>query len=94
MNIIFVYKLKINLLQYYKGLFHGIVPCLLLTMLAGFLFSKIGLTGWFGLSINIVVMVIVYVVLLALFGANSYEKLLAISCIKKATRILHVNAHK
>ena len=74
MNLIFVKKIKISLLTYYRGLFRGIVPCLIIAIGGGYAFSLIGLGGWVGFGVNVIVLVGVYGAAMLLFGMNAYEK--------------------
>ncbi|MBQ9413553.1 MAG: DUF4234 domain-containing protein [Clostridia bacterium] len=85
MNLLFVKKIKISLAKYYGGLFKGILPCLAITGLAGFGFSFIGLSGWLGFAVNVIVMVAVYAVAMLLFGMNAYEKHLVFGVVRKIT---------
>lgn len=84
MNIIFCKKIKMNLWYYYKGLFKGILPCMIITSAVGFVanyFMKSG--GWLCLIIEIVLMCLVYAVCMLLFGMNAYEKGLVSSIFRK-----------
>jgi hypothetical protein len=74
MNVIFKKKIKIKLKAYYFGLFKGIMPCLLITACTGWLFSFLGLSGWLGWLVNVMVMITIYIVCMLLFGLNKYEK--------------------
>lgn len=84
MNVIFYKKLKLNLLYYYKGLFKGIVPAMIISIFIGFIslniFSNI---GWISFLINIIIMYSIYMICLLVFGMNDYEKLLIKSVIRK-----------
>ena len=86
MNVIFRWKLKISLTQYYWGLFKGIVPCLAITFTAGWFLRYIPLNGWLGFAVCIAALVLVYGVSMLLFGFNKYEKGLIGSIIKKIFR--------
>ncbi len=86
MNLIFVKKIKIKLSTYYLGLFKGIIPSMLIAIAAGFGFSFIGLSGWIGLGVNVLVVVAVYLIAMSLFGMNRYEKDLIFGMIKKVFR--------
>ncbi len=86
MNVIFRWKLKISLTQYYWGLFKGIVPCLALTFAVGWFLRYIPLNGWLGFAVCIAALVLVYGVSMLLFGFNKYEKGLIGSIIKKIFR--------
>lgn len=83
MNLIFVKKIQINLRAYYRGLFRGILPALLLTAVAGTLFGLLKLDGWIGFVLNVAFMISVYGGLMLLFGMNDYEKQLLRSMIVK-----------
>ncbi len=73
-NIIFKTKLKVRIGKLFWGYFKGIVPCLLISGAAGYGFSFLKLEGWGGLLLNIVFTLFVYMVLMAIFGLNKYEK--------------------
>ena len=74
MNIVFKKEIGISLREYYIGLFKGILPCLILSAVAGILISLLRLNGLLGFALNIVTMVVVYVVAMWLFGFNSGER--------------------
>ena len=84
MNVIFYKKLKLNLFNYYKGLFKGIVPAMIISIFFGFIslniFSNI---AWVSFLINIIIMCSTYMICLLAFGMNDYEKLLIKSVIRK-----------
>lgn len=86
MNLVFKRKLKISLLSYYKGLFKGILPSMIISIAAGLLFMLIGLGGWIGFFVNVAVMVAVYFGMLMLFGMNKYEKGTLSGILKKVLR--------
>ena len=83
MNCIFVKKIKINLFRYYTGLFKGIVPCLAVATLSGYLFSLLRIDGWLGLMANIAFMVGIYVLCMMYFGMNQYERSLVLGALAK-----------
>ena len=83
MNLLFVKKLEINIGYYYKSLYKGILPCLIVSIIVGGILKLVPLTGWAGLVIKVVVMVFVYGILLLNFGMNKYEKELAFFFIKR-----------
>lgn len=86
MNLVFKRKLKISLLSYYKGLFKGILPSMVIAAAAGFLFMLLGLNNWVGFFINVGVMVVIYLAMLFLFGLNPYEKGTLTGILKKVLR--------
>ena len=83
MNIIFKRKLKINLKNYYFGIFKGIIPCLIVSTLIGFVLKQFLPNGWLWLCLKVFIMLIVYGITMLLFGANEYEKNMLKSFIKK-----------
>lgn len=87
MNIIFKKKIHISLSEYYKNLMKGILPCSVITILGGYLFSLAHLDGWFGFAINVIVMCLIYLLLMIFFGFNSYEKSLICGIARKILKI-------
>lgn len=87
MNIIFKRKLRISLKNYYLGIFRGIIPCLIISTLIGFVLKQFLPTGWLWLCLKVFIMLIVYGVTMLLFGANLYEKELLYSILKKINLI-------
>lgn len=83
MQIVFKKDIGISLLGYYKGLLKGIVPALALALVAGFLFRRVGLSGWFGFIINCGVMTVFYGICMLLFGFNKQEKHIIMGAVKK-----------
>ena len=83
MNVIFYKKLKLNLFNYYKGLFKGIAPAMIISIFIGLIslnvFSNI---GWIPFLINIIIMCFIYMICLLVFGMNDYEKQLILSMLK------------
>ena len=74
MNIVFKYKIGLQLGSYYRELLKGILPMWSTAMLAGLVFSRLGLQGWIGLGINIGVFCLIYGLLMLQFGMNKREK--------------------
>lgn len=85
MNLIFRKKLHINLLNYYRGLFKGIVPSALFTTIVGCISCHFINGGWMSLAINLLIMVVTYSILMYFYGMNSYEKNLICGMINKIT---------
>ena len=83
MNVIFYKKTRMNILDYYKQLFKGIVPSAVVSIAAGIFVGHFFSYGWVALLINALAMVIVYVSCMLLFGMNKYEKSLCLGMIKK-----------
>ncbi len=83
MNVIFVKKIGINILDYYKGLLKGIVPALAAATLLGWLVSSRLPVAWGYWLIKVCAVVVPYIVFLLLFGMNKYEKGLLLSPMGK-----------
>lgn len=83
MNIIFKKRLKISLKYYYQGIFKGILLCLCITMIIGFLFYKILPMGWIWFCIKVFIMALTYGVTMMIFGMTKYEKNLFSSMFKR-----------
>lgn len=92
MNVMFKKEIGISLMGYYKGLFKGILPSLLLCAGAGLLFNLIGLSkfGWLGLVVNCGVMVLVYGICMLIFGMNASEKHMIFGIFKKIGKKFHL----
>lgn len=91
MNIMYRRQIGIRLTVLFRGLFKGILPCILISAAAGFAFEKIGLIkyGWIGFGVNCAAMTAVYAVTMLLFGMNSYEKELVFKPVKKIKNRFH-----
>ena len=74
MNIVFKKEIGISLKAYYTGLFKGILPCLLLSALAGTGVKLLPISGITGLILNVLVMTAVYAAAMWGFGFNESEK--------------------
>ena len=74
MQLVFKKEIGIGLADYYKSLLKGIWICLIVTILIGFLFSLLNLSGWGGFIINCSVMLIVYFLMLLVVGFSENEK--------------------
>jgi O-antigen/teichoic acid export membrane protein len=90
----FMYKklIGIRLTVYYKGLFKGILPCIIVTTIAGVLFRLFNFSrfGWLGFVINCGIMVAIYGVTMLLYGMNDYEKNLIFKPLKKILKKFHI----
>lgn len=74
MNIVFRKDIGISIWQYYVGTIKGILPALVVSGVAGYLFSFIGLDGWIGLIVNVAFVCVVYVAAMCIFGLNKGER--------------------
>lgn len=83
MNLIFVKKINIDIIYYYRMLFKGILPCITISLFSGWLAKQFIFTGWSGLFLKIIVMVVAYSISMLVFGMNRYEKNLILSLIRR-----------
>ena len=91
MQIVFKKDIGINLLSYYKNTYiKEILPCLLLSIIGGFAFRGLNLTGWLGFVVNCGIMVAIYGVTMLLYGMNDYEKNLLFKPFKKILKKFHI----
>ena len=90
----FMYKklIGIRLTVYYKGMFKGTLPCILVTTIAGVLFRMLEFNrfGWLGFVVNCGVMLAIYGVTMLLYGMNDYEKNLIFKPLKKILKKVHI----
>lgn len=91
MQVVFKKYIGIKLLSYYKALLKGILPALLLCLVAGYAAKYLlSVNGWLGFLINGAIMVVVYGICMLTFGMNSYEKKLLFGPICKIfTKLKH-----
>lgn len=84
MNAVFKREIKINLVNYYKGLLKGIAPSVMVASVSAWLLKYLLPFGWASLVVEIVVALIVYALCLYQFGFNEYEKSLVGSIMERA----------
>lgn len=83
MNIVFKKKIKINLVDYYRGIFKGILPCLCISLIVGFIVNHFLPMGWMWFLIKVFIMILVYGIAMMSFGMTKYEKNLLVSMLRK-----------
>lgn len=83
MIIVFKQDISISLKGYFIGLFKGILPCLLITILVGIGVGLIGEQSVVKFLISCFIMSITYIISMLSFGMNNYEKGLAKGVITK-----------
>ena len=88
MNIVFKKDIHISMITYYKRLFKGILPCLVIAGIAGFVFSFSGLGRVSEFLIGSSIMVIIYLAALFMFGVNNSEKQMLMSIVNKITGVI------
>ncbi len=89
MNIIFKKHIKISVKGYWFGMFKGILPCLIISGVVGFLVSLTNLSGWSAILVEGGCTCIAYGISMLIFGMNTYEKnlLTKIPMVKKFIKI-------
>lgn len=83
MNLIFKKKLNIKLSYYYKGIFKGIVQCMLLAIIFGIAIRHVFPSGWIWLIIKLSMIVCIYGAAMLAYGMTKYEKELVLSILRK-----------
>lgn len=83
MNLIFKKKMHISLVRYYKGLFKGIIPCMVIMIIGGLTINHFLPLGWIWLCIKVFCAVVIYGIAMLSFGMSSYEKNLVHSIVRK-----------
>ena len=83
LNWILWKKIKLNPFQYYRKLFKGILPCVIITIVSGNAIANVHLEGWVGFVLKVGSMIVIYGILMCSFGINLYEKKLLLSFVKK-----------
>ena len=74
MNIIFIKKMNFKVIKYYFNLFKGILPCLVISLVLGFLLKLIPIGGWSQIIVVGSGMTFFYGFFMILFGLNKAEK--------------------
>lgn len=82
MNWIFKKKFNMSITYYYKNLFRGILPSIIIITLIGLGISKFFGQTWFQFFIKNFIMIIVYFIMMLIYGMNNYEKKLLYSLLK------------
>mgnify|MGYP005782090251 CR=1 FL=1 len=82
MNFIFWKKIKIKLVDYYVGIFKGIIPSVAIMIIVGSFVNSVLPIGWGFFFLKAIIMVGTYITTMIFRGMNSYEKKLVSSFIK------------
>lgn len=83
LNIYYQKKIGIQIKRFFKETCHGVLPAMLLSILAGSLTFLIPQKGWLSFIIRGVIVTCIYCALQWLLGMNSYEKGLLLTPLKK-----------
>ena len=82
--IAFKKDIKINIVNYFIGLFKELWICVLISGVVGYLTLKlIPINGWIGFMFNVFLMVSIYFISLWFIGFNSSEKIMFINILRK-----------
>ncbi len=85
-NIYYHKKVGINMFRYFKNLFKGILPAILISLLAGIFIELIPVEGWLGFIIKGCCFVAAYGIFILLLGLDKYEKSMVKALLKKIRR--------
>lgn len=75
MNIYFHKVLDLNIIRFFKELFHKILPVFIMVIFVGFCINFIPGTNWINLGLKISLFFLVFVLLMFNFGLNTEEKI-------------------
>ena len=81
-NIVYTKYIGISMLRFYKGLFRGIIPALIVSLIVGLGVQLFKFGGWGGFIINCGSMFITYLLIMYFKGMTDYEKNLILSIVK------------
>ena len=85
-NILFVKKFGFNISNYYRSLFKGILPCLGVSYLSGYIFSYLPLSGWVKPVVVAIIMILFYIISMFVAGLNDNEKNMILAVFRKLFR--------
>lgn len=74
MNIYYYKRLNINVFRIFRNIFKGIAPCILISTIPLIVANHYIQGNWLAFSIKVMIFMVVYGILISLFGFNSYEK--------------------
>lgn len=89
MNLIFKMKIHISLRRYYSGLLKNICPCIIITILFGFLINLLLSESWMSLSLGSMGLMIFYIIILWIYGMNITEKNMIKSILYSIIKIIN-----
>ena len=85
-NIYYHKKVGINMFRYFRNLFKGILPTILISLIGGVFINYIPVAGWLGFIIKGCCFVAVYGIFILLLGLDKYEKSMVKGILKKIRR--------
>jgi len=88
LNIYYKKSCDINVKAYFLGMFKGLLPAMLVTLVLGLGLNFIPImdNSWMSIIIRAVIVTIIYIATMLLFGLNDYEKDLFLKPVKKVFR--------
>ncbi len=85
-NIYYHKKVGVNMFRYFRNLFKGILPTILISLLGGVFINYIPVEGWLGFIVKGCCFVAVYGIFILLLGLDKYEKSMVKGILKKIRR--------
>jgi len=85
-NIVYTKYIGISMLRFYKGLFSGTIPALLISLIVGLGVQIFKLSGWGGFVVNCGSMFATYLIVMYFKGMTAYERNLVDSLVRKLKR--------
>ncbi|MBR5246894.1 MAG: oligosaccharide flippase family protein [Clostridia bacterium] len=85
-NIYYHKKVGINMFRYFKNLFKGVLPALIISLAIGIVINFIPVGDWLGFIIKGCLYVGIYGICVLLIGLDTYEKSLVKGILKKIRR--------
>jgi len=87
-NLYYHFKLKLNILHFFRQLLNRLLPSMLVSLLLGLLLRMIPIDSWLGLIVKCVSFIFVYGVILWAGGINDSEKNLIFGSILNRKRVV------
>jgi len=87
MNFYYHFKVKLNIPRFFKGLFKGLMPAFILSLIAGYFLGTMISNNWFSLITIGSIYTIIYICLMWLIGMNKSEQKLIKNEVRKLTKI-------
>jgi len=75
-NIYYRKKIELDIVRFFKEVFHGLLPAMVLSLLLGIVLLYIPVDGWMGLFLKGILFTAMYGTAVWIIGMNSYEKAL------------------
>jgi O-antigen/teichoic acid export membrane protein len=83
-NIYYRYKLKFDIVHFWKQIIRVFIPVVLLTAVCGYLLTFVNITSYLYLGLSVILYSILFLLTMWNFGMNSQEKMIVTNPMKKA----------